>query len=173
MGLLNAGQRLMAFVLLTLGLQLLVLTVKTTAQAVATQKELETIKVDLAGCVKSNYEKPEYIFKDRLTLENNFYRDDEYDRECRENARKIDFDKYILLGTEFYNAECHGFRLEHKVIKDEAAKLYRFQVIHPALTSPCAGMSHYELFLLVPKLPDGYDVAFEISEKKAEKVDEN
>lgn len=63
---------------------------------------------------------------------------------------------------------CHSFPMKHKLIKDEAAKLYRFQVTHPPVKAICAGIYHHTLWILAPKLPAGYDVDFTVSAERSE-----
>ncbi len=159
MGLAYTARNLTTFFLLALGLQLLLST------AARAQIVLETTKAELVGCVKYDHEKPGYVFEDQDTLEAAFYRADEYNKVCRKEAGRIDFDKYTLLGVDIRNAQCHEFPLEHKVIKDDAAMLYRLQITHPHHYSPCAGITTHGLWVLVPKLPSGYRATFEISEK--------
>ncbi len=128
------------------------------------QTELETKIIALNYCVKFNFEKREYIFNDLQALSSSLA-NYENARDCRPLIKEIDFSKYTLLGVDIYNAECQKFPMTHKVIKDEAAKLYRFQVTHPPVSVPCRGMYHHELWILAPKMPDEYRVVFEIKEK--------
>lgn len=130
------------------------------------QTELQTVEIGLSYCVKFNFENPNYIFKTRSALEAALSNYSNNIHDCLQRIKDLDLTGNILLGMDIYNGECHSFPLRHKVVKDEAAKLYRFQVTHPPLKSRCAGMTHHQLWVLVPKLPPGYDVAFEVSEKK-------
>ncbi|HEV7643204.1 MAG TPA: hypothetical protein VGO50_04610 [Pyrinomonadaceae bacterium] len=156
------------FFLLALGLQLLFLHTEAKAQPFV----LETIKADLVGCVKYDHEKPGYVFEDLDALKAAFYPAGEYNKICRKEAGRIDFAKYSLLGVDIRNAQCHEFLLEHKVIKDDAAMLYRFRITHPHHYSPCAGITTHGLWVLVPKLPSGYRATFEISERMTPEEEE-
>src|ERR1044072_8140091 len=160
MGLAYTARNLTTFFLLALGLQLLLLGTKAAAQT-----ELETTKVKLLGCIKYDHEKAGYVFDDQETLEAAFYRTDEHRKFCRQEAGRIDFAKYSVIGLDIRNAQCHEFPLEHKVVKDDLAKLYRLQITHPHYDMPCAGLTVHGLWVLVPKLPPGYRATFEISEK--------
>jgi hypothetical protein len=169
----NAIGRFMKYSLLFLTLLLFISAGPAAAQPDAPkQVSLKTIEVDLIYCIKFNFENPNYIFKTTLALESALRPYNNADI-CGEKIKDIDFSRYTLLGVDIYNGECHSFPMEHKVIKDEAAKLYRFQVTHPQAKIPCAGIYHHELWVLAPKLPEGYDVVFEITEKKPEKEHEN
>ncbi len=176
MGLAYTTRNLTAFFLLALGLQLFFLNTASTAAA-AQQTVLETTKVALVGCVKFDPERAQdekggYVFADQDALEAAFYRTDEYNKVCRQEAGRIDFAKYSLLGVDIRNAQCHEFPLEHKVVKDDAAMLYRFQITHPHHYSPCAGITTHGLWVLVPKLPSGYKAVFEISERMTPEEEE-
>jgi hypothetical protein len=131
---------------------------------ISAQAEIETVKIEMAGCVKYDYENPNHVFKDAAALKaaRPGYKNAS---DCDRIVKNIDFDKYVLLGAQFQNAQCHGFALEHKLVKDDAKKQYRFQVTHPPVKEICAGISYYELWVLAPKLPSGYDTAFEIGER--------
>jgi hypothetical protein len=170
MGLPYTARNLTAFFLLALGLPLLLLSAASTAATA--QPVLETVKVNLAGCVNSDHEKPGFVFDDHEALKAAFYRSDEYNKVCRKEAGRIDFAKYTLLGVDIRNAQCHEFLLEHKVVKDDAAQLYRFQITHPHHYSPCAGITTHGLWILVPKLPPGYRATFEISERMTPEEEE-
>lgn len=130
----------------------------------AKQTELETRVIALNYCVKPNFQNLKYVFNDLAELSSSLA-NYENGRDCREIIKEIDFSKYTLLGVDIYNPECQKFPLTHKVIRDEAFKLYRFQVTHPPVMMPCAGIYHHELWVLAPKMPKGYPVSFEISER--------
>lgn len=138
--------------------------------AYAQQIEIETIKVDLAGCIKYDHANENHVFKDKRSLET-VLRTDEYAADCNKTINTIDFEKYSVLGVNIRNAQCWGFTLEGKVFLDAPNKSFRFAIEHPPRRSACRGLTEHSLWVLAPRVPDDHSVSFEITEK--EKKDES
>jgi hypothetical protein len=129
------------------------------------QTELPAVRIEMPGCVKYTYDNSRRVFENKKAVEQELSNNEINAADCRKIINRIDFEKFTLLGIVFQNAECHGFALEYKVIKDEAARAYRFQIAHPPLTFICEGLSRHELWVLAPKLPAGYRVDFDVETK--------
>ncbi len=166
----NVAPRFTPIFSLTFGLLFLALSGFVSAQADSPKEsELKTIVYEMKNCLNYSNEGSEYVFKSKKEFEAAIWTKSEY---CPEKTDDIDFDKYTLLGVDIHNAECRHFLFKHKLIKDEAAKLYRLQVTHPPLQSICAGLYHHTLWILAPKLPAGYDVDFTVNVEKSEEKPE-
>jgi hypothetical protein len=105
----------------------------------------------------------ESVIRDDETFQKAIGDNARYDA-CRKNLEKIDFSKHSLLGMYITSDYCdrpHG--LEYKTLRDDAKKLYTLQVSY---TDPrgslCRRIGHYDLWVLVPKMPDGYKAAFDL-----------
>lgn len=89
---------------------------------------------------------------------------------CLANLEKIDFDKNSLLGININSGYCRKpAGLEHEVIKDENNNKYIFKIrfIDPQ-GSVCRALSSYDLWIIVPKIPDDFNVEFEITPKSTD-----
>lgn len=164
MGIRNVIGRFNLLLLLALWLLILMATQKAAAQGA--QTELETTVFTMNNCIDYSTLGNTFVIKTKEELEAVIWTEGEL---CPKKAADIDFAKYTLIGIDIYNAECHGFSFKHKLIKNEAARVYHLQVTHPPLESICAGIYHHSLWILAPKLPRDYDVAFKINEVVSEK----
>jgi hypothetical protein len=134
------------------------------------QEKLETAEIDLKGCIQTIY-KTQFVIKDEAaylkTIRNDASRDF-----CLKNVEKIDFGKHTLAGIGINSGYCDiPAGLEYKVAKDTEKKQYLLDIsyIDPR-DSVCRALSQYDLWLLVPKLPEGYEVKFEVrARQKSEK----
>ena len=89
---------------------------------------------------------------------------------CTKNLEKIDFEKNSLLGININSGYCRiPAGLEYKVVKEENNRKYIFKIsyIDPQ-GSVCRALSSYNLWVLVPKIPDGFEVEFEITPKSTD-----
>jgi hypothetical protein len=74
------------------------------------------------------------------------------------NPPKIDFLKHTLIGARAVTDLCQHFKV--KIIRDDASKRYRHILI--ANKPPrCRGIGLASVWVLIPKLPVGYEVTFE------------
>ncbi len=124
---------------------------------------LETLEIDLKGCARVRNISYQTVIRDDETLQKANGSGGGGDI-CRKILEKIDFSKHTLLGIYITSDYCnrpHG--LEYKTIRDDTKKLYTLQVSY---TDPqgslCRRIGHYDLWVLVPKMPDGYDAAFNL-----------
>jgi hypothetical protein len=135
---------------------------------VSAQNKLETREFEMKDCIQTIYTK-QFVIKDNESYLKAI-RNDASRAACLENLEKIDFDKHTLLGIDINSGYC-GIPdgLKYQTVKDEAKKQYLVTISY---TDPrgslCRAMSQYDLWLLVPKLPDEYEVKFE--EVKTEKL---
>jgi hypothetical protein len=129
---------------------------------------LETRAFEMKGCIQTIYTQ-QFVIKDNEAFLKTIRSDASRDF-CLKNLEKIDFAKHTLLGIEINSGYCRTpVGLEHKAVKDETKKQYVVEIsyIDPR-GSTCRALSEYDLWLLVPKLPEGFVVKFEV--KSAGKV---
>jgi hypothetical protein len=82
---------------------------------------------------------------------------------CLQHLKEIDFDKQTLLGMEIHSDACRRPQsLTYQVLKDKARKQYLF-VVSVDAGQPCRALPRsYPVWVLVPTLPKGYKVTFEV-----------
>jgi len=128
--------------------------------SVSAQHTLETRAFEMKGCIQTIYTKQFVITDSESYLKS--IRNDASRAACLKNLEKIDFDKHTLLGIDINSGYCGvPVGLKYQTVKDEAKKQYLLTIsyIDPR-GSVCRAMSQYDLWLLVPKLPEGYEVKF-------------
>ena len=84
--------------------------------------------------------------------------------ECLESIEKVDFNKYSLIGVSLKTGYCRtpaGFRYQVEKSRHEKAYLLNIRYIEPQ-GKVCRVPRNFELCILVPKLPDSYQVRFDI-----------
>jgi hypothetical protein len=129
---------------------------------------LETRAVDLKGCIQLGYNSRIVIKEEAEYLKT--IRGDMSRPWCLKNLEKIDFGKHTLLGIEINSGYCRiPLGLQHQVVRDSERKRYFLKIsyIDPRGRT-CRAMSQYDLWVLAPKLPAGYEVEFQISAIKQE-----
>jgi hypothetical protein len=131
----------------------------------ASAQTLETRPYEMKGCIRTIYNK-QFVIKDNEAFLKAVRNDASRER-CLEDLEKIDFSKHTLLGIEINSGYCRApVGLEYQTLKDETKKQY---VVEVSYTDPqgsgCRALSQYDLWLLVPKLPDNYEVKFEVKAK--------
>lgn len=127
----------------------------------ANAQNLETRQIDLKGCIQTIFNK-KFIIKDRETFLKTIRNDASRDF-CLKNLEKIDFDKHTLIGIELNTGYCRTpLGLEANAVKDEAEKQYILKITYTEPQGVCRALSQYDLWLLVPKLPDNYAVKFDV-----------
>ena len=116
----------------------------------------------MKGCISTIF-KSEFVIKDNETflksIRNDMSRDD-----CLRHLEKIDFEKHTLVGLNINSGYCDvPVGLKYEVLKDDAAKQYLLNITYiDPQGSVCRAMSDYDFWLLVPKLPEKYEVKFEV-----------
>jgi len=86
-------------------------------------------------------------------------------RECKQLFKNlaIDFEKYTLAGYNVQSGHCQGpTDLEHKVFDDAGEKRYVMEITFTEARAYCHVPSYYSLWVLVPKLPEGYGFEFKV-----------
>ena len=141
---------------------LLVLFCSNTFLEAQVAQKIETREVDLKGCVQM-YRQKQFVISDKETYLQNIRRDAQKDV-CLENAENLDFEKYLFLGIQINSGYCrtpHG--LEYQTVRDNSKKQYILKISY---TDPqgqvCRALSQYDLWVSVPKLPEDFEVSFEI-----------
>lgn len=122
-------------------------------------------EIDLKGCIHTHSGK-QFIIKDEATYLKTIRNDGSRDH-CLKNLEKIDFEKNSLLGLEINSGYCRRpIGLEFQVLKDETTKEYQFNIDYTdPKGSVCRALSQYDLWVLVPKIPDGFTVKFDVQPK--------
>jgi hypothetical protein len=124
---------------------------------------LETRAINLKGCIQTAYSSQFVIREEAEYLKT--IRGDMTRSWCLKNLEKIDFGKHTLLGVEINSGYCRvPLGLRHQVVRDSERKKYLLKIsyIDPR-GSVCRALSRYDLWVLAPKLPAGYEVEFQIS----------
>jgi hypothetical protein len=132
----------------------------------AAAETLDTREIDLKGCIQTIYTKA-FIIKDNETYLKTI-RDDASRKSCLKTIEKIDFNKHSLLGIEINSGYCGiPLGLKHQAAKDEAKKQYLLSISYlDPQGAVCRAYSQYDLWVLVPKIPAGYEVKFEVKAAK-------
>ena len=134
---------------------------KIRAAATPTPEIPETRRYDMKSCIQTFSER-RFVIKDREGFLKAIRSDGSLGW-CIENLGKIDFAKHTLLGVAFRSGYCRipaGLRVE--TIKDAAKKQYLFAVSYLGPQGVCRHLGGYAVWVLAPKLPDDYEVVFEV-----------
>jgi hypothetical protein len=122
---------------------------------------LKTRRIDLKGCIQTIFDK-EFIIGDQATFLKTV-RNDASREFCLKNLEKIDFDEHTLIGLELNTGYCETpVGLTSKAFRNDAEKRYIVKIGFLEPNEPCRARSQYDFWLLVPKLPAGYTVKFDI-----------
>lgn len=125
---------------------------------------LETREVNLRGCIQTIFDK-EFIIKDRENFLKAVRNDASRDW-CLKNLEKIDFDRYTLVGIELNTGYCRvPLGLTSQAVKNDMEKQYILKISYIEPQGLCRALSQYDLWVLVPKLPENYTVKFEVKGK--------
>jgi len=127
----------------------------------ANAQNLETRQIDLKGCIQTFFG-DQFVIKDRETFLKKIRSDASRDK-CLKDFGKFDFDKHTLLGIELNTGYCRTpLGLEAQAVKNETEKQYVLKISYIEPRGTCRALSQYDLWLLVPKLPENYTVKFEV-----------
>jgi hypothetical protein len=129
---------------------------------------LETRQIDLKSCIHFRYPAKQHVIKDEATMKS-LVRNDRSRERCLELLKDIDFDRHTLVGTELNTGWCRDPPFTYRVFKEEAKKRYLLAVVYQSTDAQCRALSQYDLWVLVPKLPEQYEVAFEVRADPPEK----
>ena len=125
---------------------------------------LESREIDLKGCIQTIFTR-QFVIKDEATYLKTIRNDASRDF-CLKNLEKIDFTKNSLLGLEINSGYCERpSGLKFQVIKDEKAKNYLFNIVYDPKGAICRALSQYDLWVIVQKIPDGFEVKFDVEAK--------
>jgi hypothetical protein len=130
---------------------------------------LETKRFEMKNCIPIYGEKSFVIKTEAEFLET--VRNDASRKYCLENLEKIDFDKNSLFGINLNTGYCRTpLGLEYRTERNKKEKFYALNITY---TDPqgagCRALSSYDLWVLVPKLPDDYEVKFNVQAVLPEK----
>jgi hypothetical protein len=125
----------------------------------AGQEILETVRFDMKSCVKV-YGSYRFVVRDRETFLKTIRGDASRDY-CLKNLGKIDFAKHSLPGLSFRSDYCRTpAGLTVKTVKDAAKKQYLLILSYLEPRGICRRISVHGVWVLVPKLPEDYEVVF-------------
>ena len=124
-------------------------------------QNLKTREIDLKGCLRTAFG-ADLIIKDRVTFLKKIGNDASR-AFCLKNLEKIDFDKNTLVGIDLSTGYCGmPLGLTVQAVKDEAEKQFVIKIGYIEPNGTCRALSSYDLWLLVPKLPENYTVKFDV-----------
>lgn len=127
-------------------------------------EKVESTKIDLKGCIQTNFIN-EFVIKTQYEYLKSL-RKDASNYWCLQNLAPIDFEKYSLLGIGMTTDYCDVPRgLEYKLSKYTENKQYLFSVSYLKAEQLCHRLGHYDLWLLVPKIEEDYSVKFDLKER--------
>lgn len=124
---------------------------------------LETKRLEIADCINFRYPNTQLVIKDDTTLKS-LVRDDLSRERCLASLKDIDFNKRTLVGMELNTGWCRVPLLTYRVTREDEKKRYLLSVGYHPPVEPCRALSRYEFWLLVPKLPEQYEMEFEVKE---------
>jgi hypothetical protein len=127
---------------------------------------LPTREADLKGCIQM-YIQRSFVIKDKTAFEN-AVRKDASRAFCLKSFENFDFEKYSLLGIDINSGYCRRpVGLEFQTLKDRFDNKYILKIrFDDPRGAVCRALSQFDLWVLVPKIPDGFDVNFEIEPKQ-------
>ena len=122
---------------------------------------LETKDFEMKNCIPIYGEKRFIIKTEAEFLE--AIRGDGSRKYCLENLEKIDFDKNSLLGINLNTGYCRTpLGLKYQAVKNKGERIYSINITYLEPRGVCRALSSYDLWILVPKLPDKYEVKFDV-----------
>jgi|GraSoiStandDraft_24_1057298.scaffolds.fasta_scaffold557188_1 hypothetical protein len=134
-------------------------------------QSLKTREIDLKECIQFRYD-DELLFKTREDFLKAI-RSDASRHSCLKNLAKIDFDKYTLAGVRLSTGDCGApILLPVRAVKNAAEKQYVVKITYLPPGEPCRALFLYDLWLLVPKLPENYTVKFEVTAETRREKDQ-
>jgi hypothetical protein len=86
--------------------------------------------------------------------------------------KDIDFSKHTLVGIELRTGWCRDPIFTYRVFKDEAKKKYLLAVRYQPPEGVCRASDQYDLWVLVPRLPEQYEVDFEVKAESPKSTNE-
>lgn len=127
----------------------------------ADQEIIETRPVDMKGCI-NNFSSRQFVIKDAESFQKAIRADASRER-CRKDLESIDFTKHSLLGITLVTDYCsRPAGLAHQLTKDSATKKYLFDISYHITAAVCRRMGYWDVWVLVPKIPDDYEVSFKV-----------
>jgi hypothetical protein len=122
-------------------------------------KILDSREIKLKGCIQTHFNK-EFIIKNNTEFLNAI-RNDASRKFCTENLEKLDFTKNNLVGIEINSGYCRRpIGLEAVVTDDIENKQFIIEISYAKPVGLCRALSQYDLWLMIPKIPDNYKVGF-------------
>lgn len=120
--------------------------------------ELKTEAINIKNCIQLFRSNHLAVANDEQTLRS-LIRNDLSREQCLKDLINIDLNKYSLLGVNINSGWCRTpMGLKYQTLKDVINKRYLFVISYEEPVEPCRALSSYDLWVLVPKLPEGYQV---------------
>lgn len=143
---------------------LFILTISFLANAQTTEpKVLEVEQFDTKDCVQMALFKDEKIFKSKAEWLAAIRRDSS-DKKCLKGLAKIDFTKNDLVGIVINSGYCqYPLGLAYKASQMTDTQEVNVNISYLKPDGVCRAVSHYQLWLLLPKIPNDYQVKFSFS----------
>lgn len=122
-------------------------------------KTVESREINLKGCIQTHFQN-EYVIKNEVDYLKAI-RNDASRTFCLEHLEKIDFGKNSLVGININSGYCRRPVGLNSVVADELEnKQINIEISYRKPEGLCRAVSQYDFWLLVPKIPDRYKVAF-------------
>lgn len=128
---------------------------------------IESREIDVQGCLPLDRQSQWILIKEEFlqrALEDK-------SRECKQLFKKlaIDFDKYTLAGYNINTGDCYRPPgLSQQVFNDAGEKRYVMEISYTQRHGSCHIPRWHAVWVLVPKLPEGYGFEFALKEKPRE-----
>jgi hypothetical protein len=134
----------------------------------AQSSETKIVKLqqfEMKGCIQLFYESEKLIKNQPDFLQ--AIRNDASREKCLQDLEKIDFDKYSLFGIEINSGYCrYPIGLKWEAIEDTTKKEFHINISYIKPNGTCRALSQYDLWLLLPKIPNDYQVKSQISARQ-------
>jgi hypothetical protein len=129
---------------------------------------LETREIEMKDCIQLIRSRKMAILNNEEFLR--AVRNDASRGRCLKELEKIDFGKYSLLGININSGYCGvPAGLEYQAYRDDLKEQYLLSISYIEPNGTCRHLSQYDVWTLVPKMPDAYEAVFETNARPREK----
>jgi len=127
------------------------------------QDTLTTVQFDMNSCIPLYFDDGTCVAASRETLDSLIRKDGSEER-CLEMLKEFDIEHFSLLGINLNSGSCRvPLGLGFVTTSVDREKKYVLEISYDQPVEPCRAMSSYDLWVIVPALPQGYEVEFIIN----------
>jgi hypothetical protein len=146
--------------MLRLGLMIISLTFF--AAFTANGQSLKLTQYEAKGCLTIAWDKENFIKNDAEFLKT--VRNDMSREKCLKELKKVDFAEHDLIGVDINSGYCrYPLGLAFEAAKSIESKRISVNISYLKPDGVCRALSSYHLWLLIPKIPDEYELKLNIS----------